>query len=121
MALEDTLADLKDLLEELEVVISEDPGPLNDPEKAAAATKLTQSEAKITTALSQINNLGAADTSNLPSTLPAIADECVVLASDAHTESLNPNCNRTLIGNKVKTIDYIIDAPNGYRAKAGIV
>ncbi|MCI0366010.1 MAG: hypothetical protein L0219_19300 [Phycisphaerales bacterium] len=119
-----TLDILLDLLEEdledSKQLVGSSPGPLIDPEADEAAAHLISAEQRIAGVLDLISNAGAADTNNLPSTLPSIANECLILARDAHTEALRPAPNNTLIGNKVKTIDRIIDVANGYRAKAGI-
>jgi hypothetical protein len=118
--LSDELEDLEDDLESAKNNVGNDPGPLSEPAKTSVALRLTSAQGHIVVALPLINNAGTADTNNLPRTLPGIADECLTLSTDAHGESLKANPNHTLIGDKIKTINHIIDARDGYRDKAGI-
>src|SRR5687767_7863568 len=105
---------LVDNLGDSKGVVGTSPGPLVNPAKEEVASQLTVSELLIEDILTLINDAGAADPNDLPATLPLIANQCVILARDAKTESMRTNPNNTLIGAKVKTIDRIIDVPNGY-------
>lgn len=119
--LDDELEDLEDDLGSAEDNIGSSPGPLNEPAQSSVADRLTSAQAHISNVLREINQAGTAHTGDLPHALPMIAHECTTLAGDAHKESLESTSDTTVIGNKVKTINHIIDAPNGYRARAGIV
>lgn len=119
-ALEEYLETLEEELEDAKTSVGTSPGPLDEPAKSQVAGNLSTAQQSIVDALAEINDVGTADPNNLPSTLPAIANECVILARDAHTESMQISPNYVSIGNDIKTIDRIIDVARGYKAKAGI-
>lgn len=118
-ALEQFLAAIEDEIGDAKTKVGNSSGPLSDPEKTTVKGDLDAAQSDIASALNEINNAGSADTTDLPSTLPAIANECLILARDAHTESMRTSPSNTTIGNKIKTVDRIIDVANGYRARAG--
>jgi hypothetical protein len=118
--LDDVVGDIEDVLGETADSVGTNTGPLADPPLAAVAANLETAQSQIATALAMINGVGTANTSSLPSTLPAIASQCQVLARDAHDASAGNPVDKVLIGNKLKTIDWLIDVTNGYRDKAGI-
>jgi hypothetical protein len=118
--LTEELEDLINNLEDAKTTVGNQQGPLVDPELATTRIKLTNAQSHISNIISLIFGVGAPDQNNLPGDLPSIADECVTLADDALTEARRPAPNNTVIGNKVKTIDRIIDVNNGYKDRAGI-
>ena len=118
--LADEIDDLDGDLDDSDTAVGEKPGPLTGSDLTLVTVKLNNARTHIANVLSLISNAGAPDSSNLPNTLPLIADECVALAQAAQTEANRPNPNHTIIGNKVKTIDRIITIANGYRDRAGI-
>lgn len=118
--LEQYLELLEDDLLDSKKTVGNQSGPLSAPANGIVATDLTHARQHISDALAEINNSGTADPANLPSTLPAIATECVILASTALAEAGRANPDQTAIGDDIKTIDRIITVTNGYRQKAGI-
>ena len=118
--LEQYLKLLEDDLVDSKTTVGSQQGPLPDPAKSTVATDLQDARNHIADALAEINNVGAADATDLPTTLPAIASECVNLASAALAQSKRPNPDEDVIGDDIKTIDRIITITNGYRDKAGI-
>lgn len=115
----DILDDLVEDLEDANEIVGSDPGPLQEPRLGQLEARLDSALSRISNVLEEIGDDGAA-TSEVPSTLPAIAASCVTLAQAAHHESLTSAPDHTLIGDKLKTIAHRITAPGGYRSKAGL-
>ncbi len=118
---EDLIDDLEDLLEESEGTngVNGQSGPLADPSKSYVATRLSDSLTKITHALSaeHLDDAGTADLSDLPTTLPGVAEWCHDHAVQAQGRAEEPGS----IGSYMKSIrDGINLDPGGYKELAGI-
>lgn len=111
---------LEDDLDDSKTTVGTQAGPLPAGDRSIVAADLASAQQHIRDALTAINDTGTADSNNLPTTLPGISVECYALARDAHYESIQTNPNNTAIGNKIKTVNRIIDVANGYKDKAGI-
>src|SRR5688572_33444337 len=92
--LEELLELLEEELADAKNIVGDRIDPLVDPELSQVAVCLTNAEQHIADALNEISNAGVPDTNNLPSTLPAIANECLILARDARTEAMRSNRDR---------------------------
>jgi len=120
MALQDLLDEILEDLELAEDLVDSAPGPLSDPPKTAVAAKLTSVLSTIENAFNQLGDIGTADTSGPPRTLPGIAGECVGLADNASTSNQETPPDINDVANQLKTIAWLIDVSHGYREKAGI-
>lgn len=120
-ALDDLINDREDLLDEAEGTsgVNGQSGPLADPSKSYVATRLSDSLTKITHALSaeHLDDAGTADLSDLPTTLPGVAEWCHDHAVQAQGRAEQPGS----IASYIKSIrDGIILDPGGFEALAGI-
>jgi hypothetical protein len=120
MSLSETLARLRERMRHSKKIVNDQPGPLQQPARSELAGQLTAAQTGIADATILINNAGAANTGGMSTTLPGIATDGETMAALAYTESNQPSPDNNIIGDLIKTIDWQIDAVNGYRQKAGI-
>ena len=117
--LQDLIDAIKEALDEAEGSEGVDgqSGPLSDPNKSFVSTRLSDTLGNIQDALVELSDVGTADISGLPSTLPGVADWC-------HTEAVRCQAigvSDDFKGSRLKSIrDAIEKDPGGYKALVGI-
>lgn len=117
--LQEILETLRDRMRHSKNIIGSQTGPLTGSDKTNVTNDLSGAQTDIADALALISNAGT-ERHNLAATLPGIASDCDSLAQSAFEEGQEPSPNATKIGSWIKSINWQIDADDGYREQAGI-